>query len=101
MKEFFKVLKRYIPPYKRYLVMSFVFTFVSAVLNVFSFAIIIPILEILFKMREAAPVSFIPWDEANMDNIQQVLLNNCNYYLNDLIQTSGASTTLLLLGILL
>lgn len=101
MKEFFKVLKRYIPPYKKYLVLSFVFTFVSAVLNVFSFAIIIPILEILFKMREAAPVSFIPWEQANMDNIQEVLLNNCNYYLNDLIQTSGASTTLLLLGIFL
>ena len=101
MKEFIKVLRRYIPPYKKYLVMSFVFTFVSAVLNVFSFAIIIPILEILFKMKEVAHVDFIPWGEANMENIQEVLMNNCNYYLNTLIETSGASMTLLLLGIFL
>ena len=101
MKEFIKVLRRYIPPYKKYLVMSFIFTFISAILNVFSFAIIIPILEILFKMREAVTVDFIPWSEANMDNIQDVLLNNCNYYLNTLIASSGASTTLLLMGVFL
>lgn len=101
MKEFFKVLKRYIPPYKKYLVMSFIFTFVSAILNVFSFMIIIPILEILFKMKETQRVDFIPWNEATMDNIREVVTNNCNYYLNNMIETSGASTTLLLLGVFL
>lgn len=101
MKEFFKVLRRYIPPYKKYLVMSFVFTFVSAVLNVFSFVIIIPILEILFKMKESVKVDFIPWEQMNMDNMEQVIMNNCNYYLNNFIEVSGASTTLLLLGIFL
>lgn len=101
MKEFFKVLKRYIPPYKKYLVMSFIFTFVSAILNVFSFMIIIPILEILFKMKETQRVDFIPWNEATMDNIREVVTNNCNYYLNSMIETSGASTTLLLLGVFL
>lgn len=101
MKEFFKVLKRYIPPYKKYLVMSFIFTFVSAVLNVFSFVIIIPILEILFKMRESVKAEFIPWGQMSIENLQEVVMNNCNYYLNTLIETSGASTTLLLLGIFL
>ena len=52
MKEFFKVLKRYIPPYKKSLVLSLIFTLTSAVLNVFSFAIIIPILQILFKIED-------------------------------------------------
>ncbi len=101
MKEFFKVLKRYIPPYKKYLVMSLIFTFVSAILNVFSFMVIIPILEILFKMKEAAHVDFIPWSEATFDNIQTVAMNNANYYLNTLIETNGASMTLLMLGIFL
>lgn len=101
MKEFFKVLRRYIPPYKKYLVMSLVFTFISAVLNVFSFMIIIPILEILFKMKESVHVDFIPWSEANSDNMQQVVMNNLNYYLNDFIADNGSSLTLLLLGVFL
>ena len=44
MKEFFKVLRRFVPPYKKYLVLSLVFTLLSAILNVFSFMVIIPIL---------------------------------------------------------
>lgn len=101
MREFIKVLKRYIPPYKKYLVMSFVFTFLSAILNVFSFMVIIPILEILFKMKEAAVVDFIPWSEASFDNIQEVVMNNANYFLNHLIEVHGASMTLLYLGLFL
>ncbi len=101
MKEFFKVLRRYVPPYKKYLVMSLFFTFLSAVLNVFSFMIIIPILNLLFKIEENVEVAFIPWDSANMDNIQDVFLNNCNYYINDFIATNGASMTLLVLGLFL
>lgn len=101
MKEFIKVLRRYIPPYKKYLVMSFVFTLLSAILNVFSFMVIIPILEILFKMKEAAVVDFIPWSEASFDNIQEVVMNNANYLLNHLIAEHGASMTLLYLGFFL
>ena len=101
MKEFIKVLRRYIPPYKKYLVMSFVFTLLSATLNVFSFMVIIPILEILFKMKEAAVVDFIPWSEASFDNIQEVVMNNANYLLNHLITEHGASMTLLYLGLFL
>ena len=101
MREFIKVLRRYIPPYKKYLVMSFVFTFLSAILNVFSFMVIIPILEILFKMKEAAVVDFIPWSEASFDNIQEVVMNNANYFLNHLIEVHGSSLTLLYLGFFL
>lgn len=101
MKEFIKVLKRYVPPYKKYLVMSLVFTLLSAVLNVFSFMVIIPILEILFKMKEAAHVDYMPWSEASFDNIQDVVMNNANYYLNHLIEVHGASMTLLYLGLFL
>ena len=101
MREFIKVLRRYIPPYKKYLVMSFVFTFLSAILNVFSFMVIIPILEIMFKMKEAAVVDFIPWSEASFDNIQEVVMNNANYFLNHLIEVHGSSLTLLYLGFFL
>ena len=101
MKEFFKVLKRYIPPYKKSLILSLIFTFASAILNVFSFMIIIPILQILFKITDTSDVAFIPWSEMNADNIKDVLLNNGNYYLNGFIENYGASTTLLLLGIFL
>ncbi len=101
MKEFFKVLKRYIPPYKKSLVLSLIFTFVSAILNVFSFAIIIPILQILFKIREVETVDFISWNEATMENLGDVAMNNANFYLNNFIETMGPSTTLLLLGVFL
>lgn len=101
MKEFFKVLKRYIPPYKKSLVLSLIFTLTSAVLNVFSFAIIIPILQILFKIEDVEHVDFIPWDEATSENFTEVALNNGNYYLNNFIETVGPSTTLLLLGVFL
>lgn len=101
MKEFFKVLKRYIPPYKKYLILSFVFTFLSAILNVFSFMVIIPILEILFKMKEVSQIDFIPWEQLTADNAQEVLINNFNYFLNSIIESSGASMTLLMLGLFL
>ncbi len=101
MKEFFKVLKRYLPPYKKYLVLSLVFTLLSAILNVFSFMVIIPILEILFKMKETAKTDFIPWEQMNMNNAQEVLMNNGNYYLSGIIDYYGASMTLLFLGLFL
>ena len=101
MKEFFKVLKRYIPPYKKMLLLSLIFTFVSAILNVFSFMIIIPILQILFKIEDTSNVTFIQWSEMNSDNIQEVAINNANYYLNTFIESYGASMTLLLLGVFL
>ena len=59
MKEFFKVLKRFVPPYKKYLILSLIFTLFSAILNVFSFMVIIPILQILFKINDTSGVQFV------------------------------------------
>ena len=101
MKEFFKVLKRFVPPYKKYLVLSLIFTLLSAILNVFSFMIIIPILQILFKITDTSGVVFIPWEQMNSGNIKEVALNNVTYYMNELTALHGASTVLLILGLFL
>ena len=53
MKEFFAILRRFVPPYKKYLILSIIFNILSAILTLFSFAVIIPILEMLFKVKEA------------------------------------------------
>lgn len=101
MKEFLKVLKRFVPPYKKYLVLSLIFTFLSAILNVFSFMVIIPILQILFKVTDTSGVEFIPWDEATSENMKDIAVNNATYYLNSFSDEYGASVVLLLLGVFL
>ena len=101
MKEFFKILKRFVPPYKKYLVLSLIFTFLSAILNVFSFMVIIPILQIIFKISDTSGVEFIPWSEMSSDNLKDVLMNNATYYLNSFSDEHGASIVLLLLGLFL
>ena len=99
MKEFLSVLRRFVPPYKKYLVLSVVFNILSAVLNIFSFAALIPILQILFQTGDAeTATSLMAWD---WGNAQQVLTNNMNYYVNGLIAEYGQTTTLLLIGIFL
>ena len=99
MKEFLNVLRRFVPPYKKYLVLSVIFNILSAVLNIFSFAALIPILQILFQTGEAeAATSVMAWD---WGNVQGVLMNNMNYYVTQLIATYGQTTTLLLIGIFL
>ena len=101
MKEFFKVLRRFVPPYKKYLVLSLVFTLLSAILNVFSFMVIIPILQILFKITDTTGVQFISWEELNSGNLKEVVMNNATFYMNELTAEYGASTVLLLLGLFL
>ena len=99
MKEFLNVLRRFVPPYKKYLVLSVVFNILSAVLNIFSFAALIPILQILFQTSDAeSATSLMAWD---WGNLQTVLMNNMNYYVNGLIAKWGQTTTLLLIGIFL
>ena len=99
MKEFLKVLRRFVPPYKKYLLLSIFFNVSSAVLNIFSFAALIPILQILFQTGDAeAATSVMAWD---WGNVQEVLMNNLNYYVNDLIADYGPTTTLLLIGLFL
>lgn len=101
MKEFFKVLRRFVPPYKKYLILSVVFTLLSAVLNVFSFMLLIPILQILFKVTEPVDVDFMEWSTMNSDNAKEVLMNNLQYYMNDFVADHGESLMLLLLGVFL
>mgnify|MGYP003301858170 CR=1 FL=1 len=101
MKEFLKVLRRFVPPYKKYLILSLFFTLLSAILNVFSFMVIIPILQILFKINDVSGTEFTPWDEMTSDNAKEVIMDNAAYYMNSITEEYGASTVLLLLGIFL
>ena len=101
MKEFFKVLKRFVPPYKKYLILSLLFTFLSAILNVFSFMVIIPILQVLFKITDASGVTFTPWSEVTSDNFKEVMMDNLTFYLNEMTADYGASMVMLLLGLFL
>jgi len=99
MKEFLQILRRFVPPYKKFLVLSVVFNILSALLNIFSFAALIPILQILFQTGDAeAATSVMAWD---WGNAQAVLMNNLNFFVNGLIRDFGPTTTLLLIGLFL
>ena len=87
------------PPYKKYLIASVFFNILSVILNIFSFAALIPILQIIFKTGDAeAATQLMAWD---WTNIQEVLMNNMNYYVNGMITDWGATTTLLIIGLFL
>ena len=100
MKEFIQVFRRFVPPYKRYLWASVLFNILSAVLNIFSFAALIPILNILFKVNQVQVTTLMPRPEAIKD-LPRVLANNANYYVQVMIDTYGSTTTLLLIGLFL
>ena len=99
MKDFFKMMRRYVAPYKHYLFGSIFFNLLSAVLNVFSFASLIPMLNLLFKV-DTTVYHFIPWD-ATGHSLKDLLINNMYFYTQQLMADYGASTTLLLIGIFL
>ena len=99
MKEFLNVLRRFVPPYKKYLIISVLFNILSVILNIFSFAALIPILQIIFKTGDGeAATTLMDWDWAH---IQEVLMNNMNYYVNGMIADLGPTTTLLIIGLFL
>ena len=95
MKEFWQVLVKYVKPYKGYLGGSIILNMLSAILNIFSFTLIIPILQILFKMDNTV-YTFIPWDSADM-GMKEIVINNAYYAVTMLIQDKGAAMTLFLL----
>lgn len=97
MKDFLKILRRFVPPYKYYLILNILFNILAAVLTIFSFAVIIPILEILFKINEQTYV-YMEWGSASM---KEVAVNNFNYFFSLMIELHGAGFTLLILGVLL
>ncbi len=97
MKEFLIVLRRFLPPYKKYLFFSVFFNVLSALLNIFSFAALIPILQILFQVDGGLRANeLLPWALS-----KEVLQNNLSYYVQELIISTSATTTLLIIGIFL
>lgn len=99
MKDFLQVLRRFVPPYKRYLVLSVIFNILSAILNIFSFAAIVPILQIIFQTEDRN--QSLQWMEMSWDNIQDTAGNNFDYLVQELIEETGESTTLLIIGLFL
>lgn len=105
MKDFLRILRRFVPPYKKFMVLNIVFNILSAILNLFSFALIIPILQILFKITEAH-YTFMEWNFRigewdTWKALPEVLKNNFFWYVTDLIDTRGGSFALIILGIFL
>lgn len=99
MKEFFNLLTRFVSPYKRFVVWAIILNVLSAVFNVFSFSLLIPILNILFKTDGGNKVyTFMEWGSAPL---KDTAVNNFYYYVSKLIEIYGSSTTLLWLGLFL
>lgn len=97
MKEFLQVLRRFVPPYKKFLVWSLILNLLSAILNIFSFTLLIPILQILFRMDDKV-YHYMTWSSGDA---KTVVVNNFYYYIEELIKSYGPSLTLLVLGLFL
>ena len=97
MKDLFALLRRFVPPYKKYLILNIVFNILAAFLTLFSFAVIIPILEMLFKVKEAV-YTYMPLGSGS---IKDVVFNNFYYFTQEAIERWGQSTTLALLALVL
>jgi len=101
MKKIFDIFKRFLPPYKKYVVWSLIFNFFATIFSLFSFAALIPILQILFGLKKTE-VAFMAWSWADsFSHIVEAFKNNFSYYLNNLIQNSGPELTLLYISLFL
>lgn len=102
MKDFLRILRRFVPPYKKYMVLNIVFNILSAILNLFSFALIIPILNILFKLNDDVysykAWVFDPWTWESWKGTPELIKNNFFWFVSDLIEKEGGSFTLIVLG---
>ena len=97
MRNFFKVLRTYVNPYRKNFAWSVVLTILSAIFNIFSFALLIPILQILFGIDQQV-YEFIPWDSAM--SMKEIAINNMYWFVQvEMIGRLGGSLTLLLLGL--
>lgn len=92
-------MRQYVAPYKRYMVLALILNLLSALLNVFSFISIIPMLQLLFGIDQSK-YEFIPWDAAGME-MKDIVVNNMYWYTTELMDEHGASFTLLLIGLFL
>ena len=99
MKEFLQILRRFVPPYKKYLVWSVVFNILSAILNIFSFAALIPLLQILFKVDTGAKATQVM--ALSDGSLKDVLAYYANYYTQLFISDCGPTTTLLMIGLIM
>ena len=99
MKEFFQLMRRFVSPYKKFMGWAVFLNLLSAVFNIFSFTLLIPILQILFKMDNKV-YEFIPWDAAG-EGLKDIAVNNFYYYVTRMIEINGPSLTLLFLGLFL
>ena len=97
LKQFIQLIKRFLPPYKGYLVWNLILNILAQVLNVFSFALIIPILQTLFKVSQET-YTFIPWGSVNIIDAAK---NNFYWYMNELIADKGALWVLIMSGVML
>lgn len=105
MKDFLRILGRFVPPYKKFMVWNVIFNVLSAILNLFSFALIIPILNILFKISDETYAytdwTFAPFSLEAWKATPELLKNNFFWFVSDMIETKGGSFTLIILGIFL
>lgn len=99
MKEFLQLMRRFVSPYKKYIGWAILLNILSAVFNVFSFTLLIPILDILFKTGENSKVyEYMEWGTAGF---KDVAINNFYYYVSQMIQDNGPTTALIFLGLFL
>lgn len=98
MREFFQILRRFVPPYKRYLLLSMLFNLLTAILTLFSFALIIPILQMLFKV-DTTHYAYMQVNMAGgIDGLKDALVNNCYYAIQYMIENVGPVSTLAVLA---
>lgn len=105
MREFFKLMGSYFHPYKGYIVGTFGLNILTAIFNVFSFALLVPILHILFKIEDKV-YTYMQYEAGEtfgqtVNNIIETAKNNGYYYSQQLVETYGPATTLLILGLIL
>lgn len=98
MNDFFQMLRRFVAPYKKYLFLNILFNILAAILTLFSFAIIIPILEMLFQVKEQVTYTYMTLDSGS---VKEVAVNNFYYYTQQAIADFGESGTLAILAALL
>ena len=101
MKNLIMLIRRFVPPYKRYVIWVFILNLLSTIFSLFSFATIIPILQILFGMQTKSHL-FMDWSQyTSMSELVDITTNNLFFYIEQMIVVSGAATTLLYLGLFL
>lgn len=101
MFDFIQLIKRFIPPYKKYVFLSLLANLLSTLFSLFSFAAIIPILQILFGVTKSNTVH-IPWTwQDGIENVYNAVRNNFSYWIETTIAQQGASTALIYIGLFL